>query len=41
MYDRELLYLTVCHAAIERADLDDVAAAFEKVLEQAAAGVPA
>jgi dTDP-4-amino-4,6-dideoxygalactose transaminase len=35
MYERELLYLTTCHAGLSRADLDDVGDAFEKVLTQA------
>ena len=37
MYERELLITNVCHANVGREDLDDVQAAFRKVLEQAAA----
>lgn len=35
MHEQELLYLTVCHAGVSRADLDDVVQAFEKVLRHA------
>lgn len=35
MHEQELLYLTVCHAQVTRADLDDVVAGFEKVLVHA------
>lgn len=33
MYERELMLTTVCHAQTTRGDIDDVACAFEKVLE--------
>jgi dTDP-4-amino-4,6-dideoxygalactose transaminase len=35
MHERELVYLTVCHAQVERADLDDVVVGFEKVAAHA------
>lgn len=41
MHEQELLYFTVCHAQIEKADLDDVVAGIAKVLEHARQPVPA
>jgi dTDP-4-amino-4,6-dideoxygalactose transaminase len=41
MHERELLYLTVCHAQIGRDDLADVAMAFEKVAAHQSAAATA
>jgi dTDP-4-amino-4,6-dideoxygalactose transaminase len=37
MYEEELLYTTVCHGGASMADMEDVVAAFQKVVEHAAA----